>query len=170
MASECQRRQTRWTKFRTPIEGRIIRESFETNDEVRAELLRSRLDLEVALLEPRFRAAEIPTRLREVLALEDFAHTPVMAPASSSPSTHFVQISPQPVAPKRATGDEAGASYFRFIASENARLHSSFPRVCLKFDLYHLTNWHRPNPIAALPGYVSKDRRIVFLTQAQVDE
>lgn len=45
-----------------------------------------------------------------------------------------------------------------------------FFEFCLKFYLYHPSNWHRPNPISALPSYVSRNRRIVFLTEAQVEE
>jgi integrase len=45
-----------------------------------------------------------------------------------------------------------------------------FFAVCLKLDLYHPTNWHRPNPAAALPGYASRNRRIVYLTETQVQE
>jgi integrase len=45
-----------------------------------------------------------------------------------------------------------------------------FFEFCMKFDFYQPTNWHRPNPIAALPSYVSRNRRIVFLTHQQVQE
>jgi len=45
-----------------------------------------------------------------------------------------------------------------------------FFEFCIKFDLYQPTNWHRPNPISALPSYVTRNKRIVFLTQEQVDE
>jgi hypothetical protein len=41
---------------------------------------------------------------------------------------------------------------------------------CLKFDLYVPTNWHRANPIAALPSYVGKNKRIVFLSGPEVDD
>lgn len=33
---------------------------------------------------------------------------------------------------------------------------------CLKFELYHPTTWHRPNPMAALPAYTTRNRRITF--------
>ncbi len=55
MASKYQCRQQWWVKFRDPRTGTLIRESLETTDEARAELLRQRLDLEVALLEPHFK-------------------------------------------------------------------------------------------------------------------
>jgi hypothetical protein len=64
MASKFQRRQTWWVKFHHPVTGVRIRESLETHDPARAELLRQRIELEVALREPRFGAAEIPPRLR----------------------------------------------------------------------------------------------------------
>lgn len=39
-----------------------------------------------------------------------------------------------------------------------------FFEFCMKFEFYRPTNWHNPNPISALPSYVSRNRRIVFLT------
>jgi integrase len=40
---------------------------------------------------------------------------------------------------------------------------------CLKYGIYQPTNWHCPNPVAALPSYVSRNRHIVFLTSEQVE-
>ena len=54
MASKFLRRQKWWVKFRHPQTGEIIRESLNTHDAVRAELLRARLELQVQLPEPRF--------------------------------------------------------------------------------------------------------------------
>jgi len=45
-----------------------IRESLETHDPARAELLRRRIELKVELCDPRFRAADIPARLRDQVA------------------------------------------------------------------------------------------------------
>ncbi|MEP6671048.1 MAG: tyrosine-type recombinase/integrase [Chthoniobacter sp.] len=45
-----------------------------------------------------------------------------------------------------------------------------FFEFCMKFEFYRPTNWHSPNPIAALPSYVSRNRVIVFLTQEQVEQ
>lgn len=247
MASKFLRRQKWWIKFRHPGTGQTIRESLETENEVRAELLRQRLDLEVALLDPRFMAVEIPNRLSVTLGRPvvggQSAAVLAMPPAAPCPST--------PVAlrlTQRTTIDEAVPAYLRFIASENAPLHVAnkvsilrrflgaervekaggpvktkrkrsadgeavpdappffagtyldeispvlvqefleglgvsrktmrhyretfhhFFEFCIKFDLYQPTNWHRPNPISALPSYVTRNKRIVFLTQEQVDE
>jgi site-specific recombinase XerD len=45
-----------------------------------------------------------------------------------------------------------------------------FFKFCLKFGLYQPSNWYCPNPVAALPSYVLRNRKITFLTQEQVDE
>jgi hypothetical protein len=44
-----------------------VRESLETRDEVRAELLRATIELQAALLEPRYTSEEIPARIGECL-------------------------------------------------------------------------------------------------------
>jgi len=36
--------------------------------------------------------------------------------------------------------------------------------------LFQPENFHCPNPVAALPSYLSRNRRIVFLDEAQVNE
>jgi len=52
------RRRTWWVKFHHPVTGARIRESFETHDPARTGRLRRRIELEVALAIPRFRAAD----------------------------------------------------------------------------------------------------------------
>ena len=68
MASKFMRRRTWWAKFHHPVTGARIRESLETHDPSRAELLRRRIELKVELCDPRFRAADIPARLRDQVA------------------------------------------------------------------------------------------------------
>jgi integrase len=245
MASKFQRRQKWWIKFRHPVTGQRIRESLDTADEARAELLRQRLDLEVALLEPRFQAAEIPDAILRALGTSAARTEP--APAAVPLATAQSLPAAATVPHKRATVDEALAAYLRYIASQNAPHHVAnkvsilrrflgtdrvekaggpvktkrrrlgknevvadpppfftgehldeitptlvqnfieglglgrktmrhyremfhhFFEFCLKFDLYVPGNWHRPNPIAALPSYVTRNRRITFLTEADVD-
>lgn len=247
MVSKFLRRQKWWVKLRHPVTGESIRESLETGDPARAELLRQRLDLEIALLDPRFGAAEIPQRLREALSLRS-SDSPLLLDEAQAPSPHPRSAPIVSVPHKRVSVDEAITAYLRFITSENAPLHVAnkvsilrrfigaprfekaggpvktkrrrlnktevvpdpepfftgiyldeitpvlvqgfleglgvgrktmrhyremfhhFFEVCLKFDLYVPKNWHRPNPIAALPSYASRNKRIVFLTEAQVDE
>lgn len=48
-------------------------------------------------------------------------------------------------------------------------LHHFFS-VCLNLDLYPPTHWHRPNPVTALPSYLTRNRRILFLTKADVQQ
>jgi len=249
MASKFMRRQKWWIKFRHPVTGENIRESLETTDPARAELLRQRLDLEVALLAPRFQAAEIPPGLHRALGLGSLNEAPIAANTRNSilaaPAIPAPVIAPPP---KRTSVDDAVAAYLRFIAAENAPLHVAnkvsilrrfigaerveraggpvktkrrrlkngetipdpppfftgthvdeitpvlvqsffeglgvsrktmrhyremfhhFFEFCLKFDLYVPANWHRPNPISALPSYVTRNRHIVFLSQTEVDE
>jgi integrase len=45
-----------------------------------------------------------------------------------------------------------------------------FFEVCLRFDLYQATNFHRPNPIAALPNFTTRNRRIIFLKSPQIEQ
>jgi hypothetical protein len=40
-----------------------------------------------------------------------------------------------------------------------------FFEFCLKFGIFSSSNWHCPNPVAALPSYLSRNRRIIFLTE-----
>ncbi len=54
-------------KFIHPFTGELIRESLGTSDEAKAELLRQRVELEAALLAPRFQAADLPRNVRKVL-------------------------------------------------------------------------------------------------------
>lgn len=250
MASKFRRKQKWWIKLRHPLDGRIVRESLETHDEVRAELLRASIELQVALLEPRYHGVEIPTRIRECLQLPVAGAPSGRQSAIPSPTCDPGPPRMEPNAPRRtATIDEAISVYLKFIASENAGPHIAnkvsmmrrflgeqrvariggpaktknvkgkdgagesaskgpffagthlgeitpslvqefiegmgvgrttmrhyrqffhhFFEVCLKFDLYQPTNWHRPNPIAALPSYTTRNRKIVFLSQDQIEE
>jgi integrase len=45
-----------------------------------------------------------------------------------------------------------------------------FFQHCIKFGHYRPENFHCPNPMAALPSYLSKNRRIVFLGEEDVEK
>jgi integrase len=47
--------------------------------------------------------------------------------------------------------------------------HHFFER-CIKFGLHRPENFHCPNPVAALPTCLSRNRRIEFMDQDQIDE
>ena len=219
-----------------------MRASLETQDVARAELLRQRVELEAALLDPRFQAANIPPGIRALVGgrrvsnppPEPAAETiPPSAPtvcAAAKPRTgiatalkaylDFIRIEnaphhvagklsmmrrffgsdrveallgrrspatigkkPAAVVPAFFTGgfvDEITPALVQGFmeqmeVSKKTKRHyreffHHFFEFCMKFDFYQPTNWHRPNPIAALPSYMSRNRRIVFLTPAQVDE
>ena len=85
MASKFMRRRTWWVKFQHPVTGVRIRESLETHDPARAELLRRRIELEVELSDPRFRAADIPSHLREQIEAWSGRAVPGPVPESSTP-------------------------------------------------------------------------------------
>ena len=70
MASKFMRRKTWWIKFQHPATGEILRESLATHDPARAELLRERLDLEIAILDPRFQAVEVPEGVRRLIPVQ----------------------------------------------------------------------------------------------------
>lgn len=251
MASTYLRRQQWWIKFQLPGTKRIIRESLETGDPSRAELLRQKIELEVGLLDPRFQTMSLPERIRAELtpgasvaaAIAAVPPVPVPSPALTAPN-------PVP-APARArvTIEEAARCYLDYIASENApetrankismlrrflgpkraesivgpsksterfgkhrpkigcganvafegtyldevsaavvqqfiarlgvkkktqrhyrEFFHQFFEVCLNFDLYQPANPYRPNPISALPSYNCKNRRIIYLKTAQIEE
>ncbi|MEO6054764.1 MAG: hypothetical protein ABIP97_12190 [Chthoniobacterales bacterium] len=235
MAAIYQRRHTWWIRFYHPRTGKLVRESLGTPDSARAELLRQRVELEAALLEPRLQAAELPAAVSQALG------TPVSLPV--------IEVSATPVLPSvqipRVSIEVALKSYIDFIRADNAprhvdnklsmlrrflgtgrvepfvisdnakhrglRLRKSmgghfkgefldeitpsvlqefFTRLevsiktkrhyreffhhlfefCIKFGLYRPENWHCPNPAAALPTYLSRNRRIIYLGIDQVDE
>lgn len=240
MAAKYLRKNTWWLRFYHPRTGALIRASLETQDVARAELLRQRLELEAALLAPRFQAADLPSGIRTLV------HGERMANPSSEPAAEIVPTPPPPSTAKPPTGLEpALKAYLDFIRIENAPHHVAgklsmmrrffgservealagrrsaascgknplpvipaffkggfvdeitptlvqgfmeqmevskktkrhyreffhhFFEFCMKFDFYQPTNWHRPNPIAALPSYMSRNRRIVCLMPAQADE
>ena len=242
MASKFMRRKTWWLKFQHPATGEILRESLATHDPARAELLRERLELEIALLDPRFEAVEVPEGVRRLIPVQasgDSAVQPTIAPTAQ-------QVLPTMMPPAaRVPFDEAITAYLAFIRTENAPRHmenkismlrrfigserveklpqpadsgpaarrfkSDYPpffkgtfmdeitptllqqfmdglevslktkrhyreffhhffQHCIKFGHYRPENFHCPNPIAALPSYLSKNRRIVFLSEEDVEK
>jgi integrase len=44
-----------------------------------------------------------------------------------------------------------------------------FFEFCIKTSLYHPENWHCPNPVAALPTYLTKNGSITYLTENDVE-
>ena len=59
MAAKYLRKNIWWIRFYHPRTGALMRGSLDTQDEAEAELLRERIELEAALLDPRFQAADI---------------------------------------------------------------------------------------------------------------
>jgi len=247
MASKYLRRSIWWIQFYHPVTRALIRESLDTADEYRAELIRERVDHEVALLDPRYRAVELPPQVRQiVLGGVRGENPPAVVPEAGASRQPQPGSMPAPAAPRRQRSiDEALGAYINFIRIENAPHHVAnklsilrrffgnarmsgagaepkiqhangsathqqkafftgdmvheiepaivqtfieglpvstktkrhyrevfhhFFEFCLKFGFYESLNAHCPNPVGALPGYVSRNRRIVFLTPAQVDE
>jgi integrase len=249
MASKFLRRQKWWVKFRHPRTGQLFRESLQTHDAVRAELMRARIEVQLLLLEPKFHNVELPQSLASLLDCPVQAEVEAFIQTTAPPVTVPSPVQePQPVR-TRTTVDAAVAAYLKFVRSENASAHVSnkvsiFRRFlgdkrieamggpvrvknsarkasstdgailkpfftgthldeispalvqefieglgvgrdtmrhyrqcfhhwfsfCLKFDLYHPTNWHRPNPMSGLSSYVTRNRQIDFLTQEQIQE
>ena len=232
------------TRYYDPRTRDLVRESLGTADEARAELLRQRVELEAALLDPRFQAVEMPDNVRRVLSL---ASSPA-GTEDASPgvlSLEVVSASPAPALKvARVPLDDALRGYFDFIRTDNAARHVEnklsmlrrflggiraeefvhnddsaararrlknavipfftgtfldeitppllqdfftqldvsrktkrhyreffhhFFEHCIKFGLYRPANFHCPNPTAALPSYLDRNRRIVFLTQGEID-
>lgn len=129
MANIFLRHRTWWIKFHHPATGARIRESLETRDPARAELLRRRIELEVALGDPRLGAAEIPPSLRD--QIHSWSHgtpaRPLDAPAI--PAEVYIPPAPAPALPSSAKSqervriEEALTSYLASIRGENAPRH-----------------------------------------------
>ena len=248
MASTYQRREQWWIKFQHPGTKKLIRESLQTSDASRAALLCKRIELEVALLDPRFQTIELPSRIRDEIGISIYG---LKAASASSPRPITVPAPAVLNAPAkpRVTIEDAVSCYIQYITDQNApatrankismirrfignkraeaivgpsestkrfgahrpkrgsttdvafqgtyldeisasvvqqfidRLGLStktkrhyreffhqFFEVCLRFDLYLPTSHHRPNPIAALPNYTTKNRRIIYLKSAQIEQ
>ncbi|MEI6561599.1 MAG: site-specific integrase [Verrucomicrobiota bacterium] len=248
MASIFRRKLTWWVKFKHPATGKVFRESLQTQDEAKAELLCQRIALEVALQEPRFQAAQLPDSIWREIAFFDRPReqgSELLAfPSTEAPTPHPGQAQTQKLL-KRMPVEDAVKDYLNYIRADNAPRHvenkiSMFRRflgservekilltmpthrekkfkgveskaffsgifldeitaplvqrfietlpviqktkrhyremfhhffeVCLKFELCQPTSWHRPNPISALPGYVTRNRHISFLSESQIEE
>jgi hypothetical protein len=252
MAAKYLRKQTWWLRFYHPLTRGLVRESLGTADEARAELLRQRVELEAALLDPRFQAAALPDNLRRALGDDAAAASPAGVGEAKTgtetldpPSHAACPALPPPAPASRVPLDDALRGYFDFIRTDNAPRHVEnklsmlrrflgvrraeqfvpdgdaegrarrlknpgeafftgtfldeltsarlqdffgtmdvsvktkrhyreffhhFFEHCLKHGLHRPENFHCPNPAAALPGYLSRNRRIVFLDQHQIDE
>jgi hypothetical protein len=120
MASLFQRYHKWWIKLRRPDTGQIIRESLETHDRARAELLRERLELHAALCDPRFKACAIPERVRTALGIDSVPHKgAVKVELSAPPPVPLIAAA----GGKRTTVDDAVKTYLRYISVDNAPPH-----------------------------------------------
>jgi len=251
MANIFLRHKTWWIKFHHPVTGARIRESLETHDSARAELLRRRIELEVALGAPCFGAADIPQTLRK--EIDSWSHRPPVSPLEAPPTVPAqvsatmlpLSIAPLPAKPQeRVRIEEAMLSYLDHIRVSNAPMHVEnklsmlrrflgtarvegfirsenpksrerrlqsartgyftgefvdeitpallqkfflqldvstktkrhyreffhhFFKFCINFGHYHPANFHCPNPLTALPSYLEKNRRIIYLTPEDVE-
>lgn len=85
MAAKFLRRLTWWARFYHPRTGKLLRESLGTHDEARAELLRQRVELEAALLHPRFQAADLPSAVRKLVQV-GHAEPAKLEPSAPAPT------------------------------------------------------------------------------------
>lgn len=240
MASIYLRRSNWWIQFYHPHTRALIRESLGTTDPARAKLLQERIEHEVALLDLRFQAVEIPPAVAEIL---DTNHPAPPAEVGGNLSSQFRKAATAQESRARTTVEAALKAYLDFVRIENAPHHVAnklsmlkrffgarcvaraaggqtlpviahsdtpppfftgrhvdeikpalvqnfieqlpvatktkrhyrevlhhFFAFCLKFDLFEPSNWHRPNPVGALPSYVCRNRRITFLSPQDVEE
>ena len=117
-------------KFRHPATGLRVRESLETHEQARAELLRQRVELEAALLDPRFQAVELPSGLTTALGME---RKPNVVLEATAPIPAHGELSPQNAPAKRIALNEAIKAYLEFIRSENAVVNALEHLVLLVF-------------------------------------
>lgn len=97
-----------------------MRGSLETPDPAKAELLRQRVELEAALLDPRFQAAGLPAGIAQLMHGAESEGEPAQPPAPV-----IVQTAPAPPQPKttRVGIDAALKAYLDFIRIENSPHH-----------------------------------------------
>jgi len=92
MASIFKRGLTWWVKFKHPATGKVSRESLQTQEEAKAELLCQRIALEVALQEPRFQAVQLPDSIWSEIAFFDRPREqesePIAFPGQHHPESH----------------------------------------------------------------------------------
>jgi len=121
MAAKYLRRQTWWVRFYHPLTRELIRASLGTHDEARAELLRQRVELEAALLDPRFQVAELSADILVALGNPERLSR---LPEEAQTAPHVVtQVTPAHASPKRILLDNALKAYLAFIREENAVRH-----------------------------------------------
>jgi len=131
MASLYQRKSTWWIKFTHPAQSKQIRLSLETSDPARAELLKEKIELAVALQQPRFRAVEIPKGIQAQLEPHsDVPRFETYEPAALQVRGNQPSLRVQPLntiqvpqLQKVVTIEEAVAAYFSHVKSENAPMH-----------------------------------------------
>ena len=122
MAAKYQRRLAWWVRFYHPRTGQLVRESLDTRDEAKAELLRQRIELETALLDPRFRAADIPVAVHAALGIPVRAEIN-RADVPSPTATSSRAAGPPRPAVHRQPLDRVLQMYMAHIRSDNAALH-----------------------------------------------
>lgn len=236
MASKFMRGNTWWIKARHPVTGKMLRESLDTADRAGAELLRQRIELELALQHPLPGHLVIPPKIYTAIGASH-SHDSTMRAAVGQ------AIAATPI--QRTTIEGALERYLKFIASENVKHHlqnkismlrrffgtARVDAVCkaalaecrptrrsnlvaphfagafideidsailqefidrlkvtrktkrhyrelfhhlfevwMRFDLYQPRNFHRPNPVSALPSYIVRNKRIEFLSADDIDK
>jgi Phage integrase family len=126
MAAIYQRRQKWWVRFYHPLTGELIRESLGTSDEARAELLRQRIEFETALLEPRFKAAELPENVCKALGLDESPIKQAVLPSPGEIPGVVAAQAPTPASlPQRLRLDDALKAYIESIHEKNASHHAA---------------------------------------------
>lgn len=103
---------TWWLQFYHPQTGALLRQSLETSDHCRAELLRERAQLEIALLKPTIASISLPERFHRNLG--------------GAPTVETGRCVAQPVLPStitRTTVETAVKEYVTLIRAENSKGH-----------------------------------------------
>jgi integrase len=162
MAARFLRKQTWWVRFYNPRTGALMRASLETHDEARAELLRERIELEAALLDPRFRAAEVPPGIRKLVRGES-AENPRSEPAASAILTE-VPV-PRPVAKLRARIEAALNQ-----VEEQLRVLKDAPKLQIAVAIMIHAGLRRAETLWLTPGALAEDISYISVVNRLDDE
>jgi integrase len=129
MASNYLRRKSFWLQCYHPLTGEPIRESLQTADPARADLVTEKLNLHLELLRPEFLRLPLPPRFAALIQeLGGGCDLGLGAPASVPPGTIFTTAAQMMAAPI----EEVLSEYVAYIRLENDDDHVSNKLTHLK--------------------------------------
>ena len=226
MASIYLRRKSFWLQCYHPLTREPVRESLQTSDKAKADLVTEKLNLHLELLRPELQRLTLPPRFAALI--EEMGGGSDLRLSTGQPPGAGLPFLPMQVA--STSIDEVLTEYMAYIRIENdsghvqnktthlkrffgsallglsdnepgvfkgttladvkvaevRRLIDALPvgkktkkhhretfhnlfEFAMKYNFFTPTNFRYPNPMSALPSYYERNRRITFLTTAEVE-